>query len=492
MPASTSSKISVAGARATLQLGADDRRSASAMRDSSPPDATLASGRGVAAGVAGDQELGRLDAERLRRVGRTQRDLEAAAGHAELLHRLRHRGGEASAPRRAARPRRGAPRRRRRRARRRSARSSASRSAAASSAAARPATARAAPAGRPAGGDGAAPAPPTADSRSSSSAQPLGIELGCDRGSRQACAPRPAAAPARLQRFDRAGEAQRRTQPRPAARRCARPASASALVVGLGRSRRARAAPHRSATGACASRRVLGVELGPFVGAGRELGDLADLPGRAARARARGRPASSRASGERLRSPRASADQSVGERRGVDAARSASSSARTAGARVRPCQACWPWMSTRQVGRLAQLRDRSPPLPLIHARLLPCASIVRRSSMRPASPVSASKPASASQRRERRRRVELGADLGARRAFAHDAGVAAAAERELQRVDQDRLAGAGLAAQHREAAASNSTSSASTMTKSRRSRGGAARIRLDSGVPSAACARSVA
>ena len=89
------------------------------------------------------------------------------------------------------------------------------------------------------------------------------------------------------------------------------------------------------------------------------------------------------------------------------------------------------------------------PLPLIHARLLPCASIVRRSSMRPASPASASKPASASQGASAGGDVELGADLGARRAFAHDAGVAAAAERELQRVDQDRLAGAGLAAQHR-------------------------------------------
>ena len=53
---------------------------------------------------------------------------------------------------------------------------------------------------------------------------------------------------------------------------------------------------------------------------------------------------------------------------------------------------------------------------------------------------------------ERGGRVELGADLGARRAFAHHAGVAAAAERELQRVDEDRLAGAGLAGEHREAA----------------------------------------
>ena len=44
-----------------------------------------------AAGVAGDEELGRLHPEALRLVLRQQRDLEAAAGHAELLHRLRHR-----------------------------------------------------------------------------------------------------------------------------------------------------------------------------------------------------------------------------------------------------------------------------------------------------------------------------------------------------------------------------------------------------------------
>jgi hypothetical protein len=53
-------------------------------------------------------------------------------------------------------------------------------------------------------------------------------------------------------------------------------------------------------------------------------------------------------------------------------------------------------------------------------------------------------------RRERRRRVEFGADLGPRRAFAHHAGVAAAAQRELQRIDQDGLAGTGLTREHRE------------------------------------------
>ena len=46
---------------------------------------------------------------------------------------------------------------------------------------------------------------------------------------------------------------------------------------------------------------------------------------------------------------------------------------------------------------------------------------------------------------ERRRHLPL---LGA---VAHQARVAAAAERERERIEQDRLAGAGLAGQHRQA-----------------------------------------
>mmetsp|Transcript_4846 Transcript_4846/g.17211 ORF Transcript_4846/g.17211 Transcript_4846/m.17211 type:complete len:524 (+) Transcript_4846:2418-3989(+) len=46
------------------------------------------------------------------------------------------------------------------------------------------------------------------------------------------------------------------------------------------------------------------------------------------------------------------------------------------------------------------------------------------------------------------RQVELGTDLGLGRALAHHAGVAAPAQGQLQRVDQDGLAGAGLAGQH--------------------------------------------
>jgi len=50
------------------------------------------------------------------------------------------------------------------------------------------------------------------------------------------------------------------------------------------------------------------------------------------------------------------------------------------------------------------------------------------------------------------RRIEFGADVCARRALAHHPGIAAAAERQLQRIDEDGLARAGLAGQHRKAA----------------------------------------
>ena len=126
--------------------------------------------------------------------------------------------------------------------------------------------------------------------------------------------------------------------------------------------------------------------------------------------------------------------------------------ARTEGARVRLCQACWPWMSTS-----ASPASRScaavAALPLTQARLFPCASIVRRSSSRPALSCVGLEAGLGQPGGERGRRIELGGDLGPARAFAHHAGVAAAAEGELQGVDQDRLAGAGFAAEDGEAGA---------------------------------------
>src|SRR5690606_4675867 len=48
---------------------------------------------------------------------------------------------------------------------------------------------------------------------------------------------------------------------------------------------------------------------------------------------------------------------------------------------------------------------------------------------------------------------EAGGDVGAGRALAHRAGVGPCAEREAERIDQDGLAGAGLARQDAEALA---------------------------------------
>ena len=49
-------------------------------------------------------------------------------------------------------------------------------------------------------------------------------------------------------------------------------------------------------------------------------------------------------------------------------------------------------------------------------------------------------------------RFELGTNFGLFGTLAHHVGIAALAQRECQRVNQDRLAGAGLAGEHREAA----------------------------------------
>ena len=102
-----------------------------------------------------------------------------------------------------------------------------------------------------------------------------------------------------------------------------------------------------------------------------------------------------------------------------------------------------------QVGRLAQLRDRRTAAVDPRAAL---ALRVDRSAQQHAAGVAGIgvEAGVGEPRRERGRDVELGAHLGTRGPFSHDAGVAAAAERELERVDEDRLAGAGLPAQHRQ------------------------------------------
>jgi hypothetical protein len=80
--------------------------------------------------------------------------------------------------------------------------------------------------------------------------------------------------------------------------------------------------------------------------------------------------------------------------------------------------------------------------PLMKALERPALSITRRSSAPPSS-------CREFVRRQPGARLladhEIGRDVGLGRAFAHHAGVAAPAQRQLQRVDQDRFAGAGLA-----------------------------------------------
>jgi hypothetical protein len=234
------------------------------------------------------------------------------------------------------------------------------------------------------------------------------------------------------------------SKPTSASASMARPASASAA-----------GSPSATASSARARRRSAPAR-GPGAGARRQLVPFAASPGaslssspicQARRSRSRSSVSCApRASPARERgAPGLPQARPAARRRcrpGVEQAR-----APLAG-RVRLCQACWPWMSTR-CSAASRSCATVAALPLIQARLLPCASMVRRSSR-----LSAALEAGLVQPGGRAGRgVELGADLGARRAFAHHAGVAAVAQRQLQRVDQDGLARAGLAGQHGEAGA---------------------------------------
>ena len=213
----------------------------------------------------------------------------------------------------------------------------------------------------------------------------------------------------------------------------------------------------RTAPTAPRARRPAATAHAPGAGARRSARPIRRRPAPACRPRRSARPgvrarapASRRARARRPAPPRPpSRPATARASAAVSAPACSSSSARTAAGRVRLCQACWPWMSTS-----CSPASRSWPtvagLPLIHARLLPCASMLRRSSrVSPplSKPASSSQPASAGG-------VSNSAVTSARgAAFAHHAGVAAAAQRQLQRIDQDRLARAGLAGQHREAGA---------------------------------------
>ena len=445
MPASTSSKIRSPGPSArAAKLGADD--------GDGERDARELAARGDLgerarrrSGVAGDMELGRLDAERLRRIGRDELDREAAAGHAELLHRPRHRGGEL---RRRRAPRRGDPPR----------------------------------LGIVGSARGIARALERIEVGGGVELAQLGLPLGEQRrqvGGRPAMAPRqrhPCRQPlldlaqARrvelgavevagervrrvlklrlraLQRFDRTFEA--RIERGDVLQRVDR-AAGERIGAGVGFGDRIEREPRRVEQRlAVREAGVLGVELGPLVGAGSELGDFADLPGEPLALALEIALLLARR-GERLRR-RAPRRPVRGERRGVDLRIAVEQRAHRRRA-SEPLPRVLAVDVDEVLGRFAQLRDRRA------AAVDPGAALSLRVD-RPAQQHAAGiagvgvEAGVGEPGRERGRDVELGADLGARRSLADDAGVTAAAERELQRLDQDRLARAGLAAQHRQAA----------------------------------------
>ncbi len=213
------------------------------------------------------------------------------------------------------------------------------------------------------------------------------------------------------------------------------------LAVGQRGQRRTHAIEQRLRMGQAL---VLGIQLVPFVVARGELVDLADLPGQAF-ALALQRLAACAGIGQR-RFGRLPGLPQRGQPGGVGAGLLVEQRAH----RGRPRQAL-PGMLAVDVDQLlaglAQLAHGG------RAAVDPGAALAlgidaAAQQQRVACAVEAGLVQPAGQRR---RRVELGRDLGARAAFAHQRGVAAAAQGQLQRVDQDRLACAGLAGQHREA-----------------------------------------
>ena len=129
----------------------------------------------------------------------------------------------------------------------------------------------------------------------------------------------------------------------------------------------------------------------------------------------------------------------------------ASSKARWPLGLSRPRSSCWPWISTASApmsrssagGHRRRRRRRRG----CRRRAL---SVRRRSS---GSPGSRSMPCSASKAADRvaGRQVDLGRDRGRVLARADQPAVGARAQRQAERVEQDRLAGAGLAGQHAKA-----------------------------------------
>ena len=401
-----------------------------------------------AAGVAGDQELDRLQAMRLRLGQRLQRDREASAGHAELLHRGGHRLGQAGRGRLPARRD----------------------------------LARLRDEGRPRGlglalqrleiGGGiqlgqlglplrqlrgqirrrAAEAPRQPDPGRQARIQ-LGQALGLEFGAAQQ---RLQAARGIGQLHLRAGQhlddlGQRRLV---AGHRLQRLERACGLAAG-----------RRFAFMDCIDRQlhriqdglrmgqalVLCVEFGPFVRARRQTLDLADLPDQAlALAFALGAQALGGLQPCELLAPALPGQQ---HRAGVDLGMVVEPLAH----RRRPGQALPGVLAVnvdQMLGRLAQLRDGGGAAVDPRAALALRVDRAAQQQRRRTGLVGCGQSGLVEPGGQRRRhRLELGGDLGAALALADHAGVAPAAQHDLQRVDQDGLARARLSGQHREAGA---------------------------------------
>ena len=106
---------------------------------------------------------------------------------------------------------------------------------------------------------------------------------------------------------------------------------------------------------------------------------------------------------------------------------------------------CWPWISTIRAAS-SESCARVAGRPLIQARELPSALSTRRRLHWPSSSSSCSSQPGAG--RGQGGQVELGRQLGAVAAGAHQRAVGARAGQQHQRIDQQRLAGTGLAGDH--------------------------------------------
>lgn len=189
---------------------------------------------------------------------------------------------------------------------------------------------------------------------------------------------------------------------------------------------------------------VLGLQLGPLVRPRRQLVELADLPGQALalalqRVARRARPL------ER-RQRRAPGLPALGQARRVDAGFAVEQ--RTD--RGRPRQALPGVLAVdvdQVLGQLSQLRDGG------RAAVDPGAAAPLHVDRAPQQQraLAGLEAALLQPGQERRRQVELRAHLGALRTLAHQARFGTAAQRQLQRLDEDGLAGTRLAGEHGEA-----------------------------------------